>query len=334
MLFNQLRRRLMGNHRFRNRDGEHRLALNVPLSRKELTMRRRRLMLTGLKWGAGAGVGLWVVVASGQVWERAFRTSTDYALGQFELVTNGVITAPQVAAVTGLRPDQNITEPDLGHIRRQLLTLPQVGEAKVERRLPNHLSIRLTERQPSAWLACEKQGLRALDSRGLLLDAEGVVFPAGVMLNEYTTLPVIHCEDLSSVTNGRPVENTLVQQALALVQLMRRQVWSQPMVVEQIHLFNRYTMVVQMDTDSLFTFQPEHLEKQIARLDAILRKVGNGGSRVASVNLQLERNVPVTFFTAPLATPVKMPGKSTATATTSKRLPPPKAAPLQPRRSL
>ena len=45
MLFNQLRRRLMGNHRFRNRDGEHRLALNVPLSRKELTMRRRRVIL-------------------------------------------------------------------------------------------------------------------------------------------------------------------------------------------------------------------------------------------------------------------------------------------------
>ena len=333
MLFNQLRRRLMGNHRFRHRDGEHRLALNVPLSRKELTMRRRRIILTGLKWGAGAAAALWAMFASGQVWERAFRTSTDYAVGQFELVTNGVITAPQVAAVTGLRPDQNITEPDLGQIRRQLLTLPQVGEAEVERRLPNHLSIRLTERRPSAWLACEKQGLRALDSRGLLLDADGVVFPAGVMLNEYTTLPIIHCADLSSVTNGRPVENLLVRQALTLVQLMRRQEWSHPMVVEQIHLTNRYTMKVQMDTDALFTFQPTDLEKQIARLDAILRKVGNTGAKVAGVNLQLERNVPVTFFNAAPAAGLKNPGKSGAAAPSSKR-PAARTAAVPPRRSL
>ncbi len=325
MFFQKLRRRLMGNHRFRNRDGEHRLALNVPLSRKEITMRRNRMILSGVKWSAASGVFLWLVVASGQVWERAFLTSTDYAVGQFELVTNGVITAPQVAAVTGLRPDRNITELDLGQIRRQLLTLPQVGKAEVERRLPNHLSIRLEERRPSAWLACGKQGLRAYDSRGLLLDAEGVVFPAGVMLNEYTSLPVIHCADLSAVTLGRPVENPLVRRALELVHLMGRHPWPQPMVVEQIHLTNQFTMVAQMDTDALFTFDPDDLEKQIARLDAIFHKVGTGGSRIASVNLQLERNVPVTFFDA--APPVVKPaGKSPSATAPSRRTSPTSAA--------
>jgi hypothetical protein len=223
-------------------------------------------------------------------------------VGQFELVTNGAITAPQVAAVTGLRPDQNITALDLGILRRQLLTLPQVREAMVERRLPNHLSVRLEERRPAAWLACAAQGLRAFDSRGLLLDAEGVVFPAGVMLDEYTALPVIHCADLSAVTPGRQVEYPLIRQALQLVQLIGLQTWPQPMAVEQIHLTNRFTMVAQMDTDALFTFQPDKLERQLNRLHAILTKVGDSRNRVASVNLQLERNVPVTFFDPPPAT--------------------------------
>lgn len=331
MLFNKLHRRLMGNHRFRNREGEHRLALDVPRSRKEVAMRRRRQLLMALKWGAGLGVAGWAVLASGQVWERAFLTSRDYAVGQFELVTNGVITAPQVAAVTGLRPDQNITELDLGEIRRQLLTLPQVGSAEVERRLPNYLSIRLQERRPAAWLACAKQGLRPYDSRGLLLDAAGVVFPAGVMLNEYTALPVIHCADLSAVTNGRPVESPLVNQALELVQLMQRQPWACPMVVEQVHLTNRFTMVVQMDNDALFTFHPQQLEKQIARLDSILHKVGTAGPRVASVNLQLERNVPVTFFDPVAATSLKNSGK-TPPAVPSSKLHPSKPASKPPRR--
>jgi cell division septal protein FtsQ len=152
MLFNKLHRRLMGNHRFRNREGEHRLALDVPRSRKEVAMRRRRQLLMALKWGAGLGVAGWAVLASGQVWERAFLTSRDYAVGQFELVTNGVITAPQVAAVTGLRPDQNITELDLGEIRRQLLTLPQVGGAEVERRLPIFISLVLKYLLHSEWI--------------------------------------------------------------------------------------------------------------------------------------------------------------------------------------
>ena len=296
MMFRKLRRRLMGNQRFRSRDGEHHLALNVPMSRKEVALRRRRVSWRGVQGLVALGVAGWGLVACADLWERAFRHSGAYAVGPFELVTNGVITVPQVAAVTGLRPDQNITEIDLGGLRRQLLTLPQVRRAEVERRLPNHLSIRLEERRPSAWLACAKLGLRAFDSRGWLLDAEGVVFPAGVVLNEYTALPVIHCADLGSVTPGRLVDSALVVRALELVQRMRRQAWSRPMVLEQVHLTNRFTMVAQMDSDALFTFRPEQLGMQMARLEAILDKVGAAGARVASVNLQLERNVPVTFF--------------------------------------
>ena len=40
---------------------------------------------------------------------------------------------------------------------------------------------------PAAWLACAKQNLRAFDSRGLLLDSDGVAFPCGIVLEEYGT---------------------------------------------------------------------------------------------------------------------------------------------------
>lgn len=309
MFFRKFSQRLMGNHRFRNREG-HRLALEVPASRKEIAMHRRTLMLASVKWLGGAGLILWGGMACGSLWQRSFRTSTTYAVGQFELLTNGVTTAPQVAAVTGLRPDQNITDLDLGQLRQQLLTLPRVREAGVERRLPNHLSIRLEERRPAAWLACPRQNLLPFVGAGLLVDADGVVFPASVMLNEYMSLPVIHCADLAAVTPGRPVESSLVRRALELVSLMRQRAWAQPMVLEQIHITNRFTMVAQMDTDALFTFHPDHLEKQIARLDAILNKVGKSNPKVAGVNLQLERNVPVTFFEAAPALAPRSTGKA------------------------
>ncbi len=310
MFFQKLRRRLMRNHRFRTRGGGHHLALNVPPSRREVAMKRRRLMGTTLKWSGLAALALWGAVEAQSLWQRAFSQSPHYAVGQFELLTNGAITATQVTAVTGLRPDTNITSLDLGKLRRQLLTLPQVRDASVERRLPNHLSVRLEERRPAAWLACARQGLEALSARGLLMDANGVVFPAEVMLNEYTTLPVIHCADLPAVSPGRRVDSPLILQALELVHQMRQQTWPKPMVLEQVHLMNRFTMVAQMDNDALFTFRPEGLEKQISRLRAILAKVASSPSRVASVNLQLERNIPVRFFESPPSVLTKPSSKS------------------------
>lgn len=295
MVFPLLKRRDRDNRRFRKRKGGHQLTLEVPLSKKEVAMRRQRVALQVLRWTVLGGAALWGVVFTGGLWHRAFNASGDFAVGQFELVTNGVITVPQVAAVTGLRPDQNITDLDLGEIRSKLMVLPRVSKAEVERRLPNHLSIRLDERRPAAWLACVQQGLRPFDGRGLLLDRDGVAFPCGIVLEEYSTLPVIYCTDVSGVIPGRQVPGETVRTALDLAQRMRRRNWSPPMGLEQIHILNEFTLVAQMDTDALFTFRPSDLDRQLARLDAILQKTGAAGRRVASVNLQLHKNVPVTF---------------------------------------
>ena len=261
-------------------------------------MFRRRLALTVTKWAVGLGAGLWALLVCGQLWEDAFQKNNTYAVGQFELATNGSITTAEVAEVTGMHPDQNITGLDLPSLRQKLLTLPRVKEASVERRLPNHLLVRIEERRPAAWLASGKQKLRPFDSRGLLLDAEGIVFPAGLMLNDYMSLPVIHWEDLPSVTPGQKSEPLIIK-ALELVGLMTRGAWMQSMGAQHIHIYNRFTLIAQMNNDALVTFHPDELEKQLARLQAILSKVGPSNRKIASVNLQLERNVPVTFFDVP-----------------------------------
>ena len=112
--------------------------------------------------------------------------------------------------------------------------------------------------------------------------------------------------------------HALVRQALELIQQMRGRTWPQPMVVEQIHLFNRFTIIAQMDNDAIFTFHPDELDKQLSRLHAILTKVGPSSSRVATVNLQLERNIPVTFFEPPTPAASK-PGSKPASAAPSRR---------------
>lgn len=296
------------NEPFRSRDGETRLDAKPPLSRKARRLRQRRRIVLALKWAVVlTAAGLFFKHAA-TLWEEEFLAHPGYAVGAFEFSTNGVITPKQVMEVTGLRADQNITRVPLDEVREKLLALPRVKSVDVRRRLPNHLSVRLEERRPVAWLACARVGLRAFDSRGLLLDEDGVAFPCEMVLNEYTTLPVIRMGDLAPVTPGRPVDQLNVRRALELVRRMRDHRWPVPMRLEQVHVINRFTFMAQMDTDAIFTFRPDRLSRQIARLDAILQCAREADRAVASVNLQPERNIPVTFFAGssqPLTTPAR-----------------------------
>lgn len=321
-----LQRRLKGNvlfrHRGKGKGGDVRLSVDAPLSRKEILMMRRKWTLAGLKWGAVLAVGLWCVNQASEMWRREFVESRAYAVGDFLFSSNGVITAKQVAQVTGLRPDQNVTHVDLRAVRESLLALPRVSAAEVERRLPNRLSIRLEERRPVAWLACVRQGIHPHNSRGLLLDENGVAFLCETVLNEYTSLPVIMVPDLGAVTPGRRVEEGNVERALELAKAMRGHKWQQPMRLEQVHVTNRFTLMAQMDTDAIFTFRPEHIDTQLEKLDAILRDVEKKGRKVGSVNLQLARNIPVTLSDdAPAAAlpAVKRGGKTPAPAPRTRR---------------
>ena len=90
MVFPLLKRRARDNRRFRRRKGEHQLTLEVPLSKKEVVMRRRRMALRVLRWAVLGGAVVWTVVFACGLWRRAFTASGDFAVGQFELVTNGV----------------------------------------------------------------------------------------------------------------------------------------------------------------------------------------------------------------------------------------------------
>jgi hypothetical protein len=134
-----------------------------------------------------------------------------------------------------------------------------------------------------------------------MLDSEGVAFPCGVVLQEYGSLPVINCNDVSGVIPGRRVPLETVRQSLDLAQLIKRKNWSSPMALEQINIENDFTLVAQMNSDAVLTFRPTDLERQLARLDAILQKTAAAGRRVATVNLQLNRNVPVTLQEAETA---------------------------------
>ena len=136
------------NARFRNRTGDSRLAVNVPMSRKEMRQRRQMRTRQLLRWG-GAGLGVLALgIYAQSLWKQSFRGNPEFSVGRFEFHSNGGIAAQQAAAAAGVRTGMNLMEVDLSGVRTRLMALPRVKEVKVERRLPDRIAIELTERLP------------------------------------------------------------------------------------------------------------------------------------------------------------------------------------------
>lgn len=286
-----------GNRRRSGRAGT-RLAVNVPLSRKEVRMRRQARNVRLVRWG-GIAVGVLAVgIYARSLWAQSFRGNAEFAVGQFEYKTNGGIAARDVKAAAGLRSDMNLMEVDLAAVRMRLLALPRVKKVEVERRLPDKFAITLEERLPVARIisVMKDRPVNIEQRHSLFVDRDGVAFKCEELLREYVGLPVINAVESPVITVGRAVDAPGVKPALALLEQFRTRTWSAPCCVRNIEVLNEWTISVEMESGSQFVFRPENLDRQLERLQFILAKGREVKKSVASVNLQLERNVPVRFY--------------------------------------
>ncbi len=296
------------NTRFRNRKGHSRLAVNVPMSRKEMRLRRKARSRGMVRWG---GIALGVVALglyARSLWKQSFRGNPEFSVARYEFHSNGGIAAPQAAAAAGLRTGMNLMDVDLSAVRSRLRTLPRVKEVKVARRLPDRIAIELTERLPVAWITSVANGI---DQKSrLFVDRDGVAFKCEELLREYMALPVIDAADQPVITLGQPVDAAPIMAALALLEQMRTREWSVPCSVERIEIPNAWTLVAEMESGPAFTFHPDRMTQQLERLEFILARTHTAGRSVRTVNLQMERNVPVTFYdtVATAERPVVEPG--------------------------
>lgn len=301
------------NARFRNRKRESVLAVEVPLSRKEIRMRREARTKSLVRWSlvgcAAVITGLYVR----SVWRSSLQSNPQFAVSHFEFQTNGGISAKEAAATAGLRTDMNVMDVDLTQVRERLLALPRVKAVNVTRRLPDQLAIEMEERLPVAWLTSVAHGI---DQKSrLFVDRDGVAIKCDEVLREYLTLPVINAADQPVITLGREVASPALKEALALLEQIRTRDWSVPCSVSRIDIPNSWTLTAEMESGAIFTFRPGDLDRQMDRLEFILAKTRSAGRSVASINLQMQRNVPVRFFdeAAPVAEVVpETAGASTA----------------------
>jgi Cell division septal protein len=249
-----------------------------------------------------AGLCAVVYVGAREGAKRFFFENPDYQLRTIELQTDGTLQREQILKVAELREGENIFSVNLGRVRDSVQRLPQVDEVEVVRKLPGEIDIRVVERKPVAWITGDKQISDPFVSDvAFLVDARGVLMKEKKLLPEYLGLPLISGCSSESLEAGKIVESLEAKTALELLRLSTRSFMQTRFQIREIDVSKSYCLVVTDKNHARVTFALNDLDAQLQRLEQFLVYCDDSKQELETVNLLVQRNIPVTFARPPTA---------------------------------
>lgn len=225
----------------------------------------------------------------------------DYDLAEVEISTDGSLAREQVLEVTEIRQGMNIFRINIWKAREKLTELPQVDVAEIQRTLPNKITIHITERKPIAWIAAKYDEDPTVYASSYLVDARGTLMKSKNQLSEYFHLPVIYGVPTENFEQGQVISTPEVKAALDLVRLNSDDAAQARFQARSIDVSKGYCLVVTDRSHACITFGLEHLDLQMERLMMVLDHIEQNKREMQTVNLMVQRNVPVTFVEQSIA---------------------------------
>jgi cell division protein FtsQ len=227
---------------------------------------------------------------------RLLFENADYELITINVQTDGTLSRDQILQVAGIRERQNIFAVNLARVHDQLQQLPQVDDLEVVRKLPGEIEIKVTERKPVAWITGEKELSDPFNTdAAYLVDARGVLMKEKKLLPEYLGLPLIVGCTGESLEAGKVVESPEAKAALELLRLGTRSFMQTRFQVREIDISRGYCLAVTDKNHTRVMFAFGNLEEQLQRLEQFLVYSEDTKRELATVNLLVQRNIPVTF---------------------------------------
>ena len=234
--------------------------------------------------------------------KRLLFENPDFQLKTIELQTDGSLQREQVLKTADLHEGENIFNVNLARVHDRIQQLPQTDEVQVVRKLPGEIDIRVVERKPVAWITSEKEISDPFVSDGaFLVDARGVLMKQKKLLPEYLGLPLIVGCSSESLEAGKVVESFEAKTALELLRLSERSFLQMRFQIREIDVSKAYCLLVTDKNRARVTFGFNDLETQLRRLEQFLVYCDGSKQELGTVNLLVQRNIPVTFAEAPAA---------------------------------
>jgi len=277
--------------------------LDVKVRSRKVTQHRNRKVLVALsKLALVAGFCVAVYLGALEGAKRFFFENPEYQLKTIEVQTDGTLQRDQILEVADLHEGENIFKINLARVHDRIQQLPQVDEVQVVRKLSGEVNIRVVERKPVAWLTSEKEFSDPFVSdAAFLVDARGVLMKQKKLLPEYLGLPLILGCLSESLEAGKVVESSEAKTALELLRLSTRSFMQTRFQIRDIDVSKSYCLLVTDKNHTRITFGLNDLEEQLQRLEQFLVYCDDSKQELETVNLLVQRNIPVTFTRPPAA---------------------------------
>ncbi|TLD68408.1 FtsQ-type POTRA domain-containing protein [Phragmitibacter flavus] len=297
-------KKVQGNFVFRRKKAKvtrlevrHRMELNPET---DATRRQKRLRTAGagVKVAAGLLFVMGLFSAGVIVVKQAFMENERFQLKHISVVTDGAagLSAGQIVEASGLHEGVNMLSVSLVRVKEQLTALPQVKSAKVTRGYPGIVFLEVMQRTPVAWLECKGKNVDAkVAGRGCLLDAEGFVVPSGELSDEQRALPVIEVADVGRLIPGQGIDSPDVLAALNFIQQHHVTGLSHLIRLKRVDASRAYAFKAVFENQVTAVFPRHDLQDQMQRMARIVELSEEKDWNLASVNLLVQLNVPVTF---------------------------------------
>lgn len=279
----------------RQRRKQHLLDVKVR-SRSATQHRNRRVLVVLSKIALVLVLSFGVYLGAREGAKRFFFDNPDYRLKTIDVQTDGTLQRAQILTTADLKEGQNVFRVNLARVQERLLELPQVDEVQVVRKLPGQIDIKVIERRPVAWITREKQISDPFSSEAaFLVDARGVLMKEKKLLPEYLGLPLISGCTSESLEAGKVVDSFETKAALELLRLSTRSFMQTRFQIREIDLSKGYCLFVTDKNRTQVTFGFDRIDAQLQRLEQFLIYCDDSKQELATVNLLVQRNIPVTF---------------------------------------
>src|SRR4029077_13063859 len=133
-----------------------------------------------------------------------------------------------------------------------------------------------------------------------LVDARGILMKEKKLLPEYLGLPLIVGCASESLEPGKVVESPEARAALDLLRLSTRSFMQTRFQIREIDVSKGYCLMVTDKNRTRVTFGFDNLDAQLQRLEKFLVYSDDTKQEIATVNLLVQRNIPITFGKSPV----------------------------------
>ncbi len=257
---------------------------------------RRPAYVWPVRIAAVAALGVSIPMGLNWANEEIFYENEEFVLRQLTVKTDGVLSQGKLREVANVSPGMNLMEIDLGQLKGRLEKLPIVEEAMVEREMPDKINVSVIERKPVAWLSCPPLGIRPADmERGYLLDKEGVFFRCMNLTETEQNLPVIETYRMEDPKEGEIMDVDGTACALDLIAKQGKVPGTEDLMVHAVKLRNEWSLECLYRGGMTVTFSLLNVDRGLEDLGIIVAQADQMEAPLATVNVAVSRNIPVTF---------------------------------------